>query len=172
MCMAMVCACFQRLFASASDVAALMSQTLQLANARSALTPESVRQSLSPVVLMDDGVEAVGSPWEMRFVNSSSVSGVVFNACGPHLNAWVGSTVGGWVDGGDWVWLCVCVSVFSSLIPLNPNCLPCLVLVLANVGGILDQKQAGVVAWIPLVCCAGAAAWLWDLHVNACLRDG
>ena len=54
----------------------------------------------------------------------------------------------------------------------DPNCLPCLVLVLANVGGILDQKQAGVVAWLPLVCCAGAAAWLWDLHVNACLRDG
>ena len=55
-----------------------MSQTLQAvgahANTRSALTAESVRESLSPVVLMDDGVEAVGSPWEMRFVNSSNVS--------------------------------------------------------------------------------------------------
>jgi D-alanyl-D-alanine-carboxypeptidase/D-alanyl-D-alanine-endopeptidase len=63
------------LFASAADIARLMSQTLLPSDpkTRHALTAENIRESLAPVVLMADGSEAVGSPWEMRFQNSEGV---------------------------------------------------------------------------------------------------
>ena len=65
------------LLASTEDISRLMMLMLSPSTGttvvRPPLTHRSLRTSLAPSVLLGDGSEAIGSPWETLFVNTSAV---------------------------------------------------------------------------------------------------
>eukprot|EP00039_Didymoeca_costata_P013981 m.219539 g.219539 ORF g.219539 m.219539 type:complete len:573 (+) comp15915_c0_seq6:117-1835(+) len=61
------------LLASANDMAKLTMNTL-LTSMHPALTAESVRASLLSAISLEDGIEAIGNPWEMEHYNISGMS--------------------------------------------------------------------------------------------------